>query len=112
MPGLNEVMKALGVGLPFLYAAGTYYLFHRLDMRASGPAKKAFSDWFTRRYDRSEVASAVVEVFDRVYTRPLFGWRAFLRSLALTLLTAVIFVEMFFPMIFPVARSSAILVAT
>lgn len=100
---LNELLKIVGLSLPAVYAAATYFLFHRMDLRASGAAKKAVSDWFTRRYDRVEVASAVVEVFDRVYTKPLLGWRAILRSFALSAITTAVFIELMFPAIFYIA---------
>jgi hypothetical protein len=104
--GLAEILKVVGVGTPFLYAAAVYYLFHRLDLRASGAAKKAVSEWFTRRYEKAEVASAMVEVFDRIYTRPLLGWRACLRSAIFTLAVAAVVVEVFYPVIFRIALHS------
>jgi hypothetical protein len=85
---LEEVLKLLGLGSPFIYAAGTFGLFHYLDRQASADAKKAISGWL-KLHDHGGVAIAgtLVELFDRLYPRPLLGWRAALRS---TLLTSVI----------------------
>ncbi len=90
MPGwLTELLKALGVATPVIYAAATYGFFHWLDKKASGPAKKAISGWLDpKEYDRAAVAAAIVEIFDRVYTRPLRARPAFLRSASITVLTS------------------------
>ena len=45
-----------------------------------------------RDYKSEQVASALVEVFDRIYTYPLLRWRAFLRLLLFTTVVSVIFV--------------------
>jgi hypothetical protein len=82
---LSEVLKLIGFSTPFVYAAAVYGLFHYLDEKASGPAKKAISAWLQpKEYDKTEVADAVIEIFDRLYTRPLLGWRAFFRSALFT----------------------------
>jgi hypothetical protein len=81
---------------PFVYAAAVYGLFHYLDERASGPATKAISAWLQpREYDKTAVADAMVEIFDRLYTRPLLGWRAFMRSALFTICMTVVFVYEF-----------------
>jgi hypothetical protein len=95
MSYVSEALKLLGFGTPFIYASATYGLFHYLDNRASGQAKKAISGWLQpREYDKAGVADAMVEIFDRLYTRPLFGWRALMRSAIFTIcMTAVFFYE-------------------
>jgi len=84
MPGwLTEVLKLLGFATPFVYAAATYGVFHWLDKKASGSAKSALRAWIqsdTQIY----TTNIVVGLFDRIYTYPLFRWRAFLRSAAIT----------------------------
>lgn len=99
--GLAEALKLLGFGTPCVYAAATYSFFHFLDKRASGAAKKALSGWIgSSAYDRTAAADAMVEMFDRLYTRPLLGWRAFIRSSIITLVVTGIFVyEMFWSVI-------------
>jgi hypothetical protein len=78
---LSEVLKLLGFSAPFVYAAAVYGFFHYLDQNASESAKKAISDWLQpREYHKTAVADALIEIFDRLYTRPLLGWRAFMRS--------------------------------
>jgi hypothetical protein len=76
-----DAAKLLGLGTPFVYASATYGVFHYLDGRASGQAKQAISGWFKPlEYDAPALSAAMVELFDRLYTTPLFGWRAMLRS--------------------------------
>jgi hypothetical protein len=41
-------------------------------------------------YKSEQVASALVEVFDRIYTYPLLRWRAFFRSLLYSTVVSVI----------------------
>jgi|SRR5262245_12032030 len=85
---MEEVLKHLGTPA---FATGIYIVFHYLDRVSSDEAKQAFSDWFKAKYDSSVVANALVEVFDRLYTRPLWGWEALLRSaLFTTVITAIV----------------------
>jgi hypothetical protein len=87
-----DLIKQLGFFTPFVYAAATFWFFHYLDKQASAQAKKAISGWFKPlQYDRAAVAAAIVELFDRLYTRPLLGWRAVLRSAVFTLVVTGIF---------------------
>ena len=90
---LTDVLKDLGVSpTPLIYAAAVYGLFLYLDNEASDPAKNAFVSWFKPLpYDKRAVADAVVEMFDRLYTRPLLGWRAFLRSTLFSVVLALVF---------------------
>jgi hypothetical protein len=82
---LTEALKLLGFATPFAYAAATFACFHYLDNKVSDEAKTAISKWLEpKRFDNEEVARATVEIFNRVYTRPLFAWRALLRSAAIT----------------------------
>ena len=96
MPGLAEVLKALGFATPFIYAYATYRFFHWLDTKASGPAKKAISGWLQpKEYDKAAIAAAILEILDRVYTRPLLAWRAFLRSALITITISTILIYEF-----------------
>jgi hypothetical protein len=93
MAGLDDALKLLGFGTPLIYAAATYGLFRWLDTNASDEAKAALASAVKlREYDKKQVASALVEVFDRLYTRPLFSRRAFIRSALITLLLFVIYI--------------------
>jgi hypothetical protein len=93
---LSEVLKLMGLTTPFVYAAAAYGFFHYLDKKASGPAKKAISGWLQpKEYDKTAVANAMVELFDRLYTTPLLGWRAFRRSALFTLCMSLIFLYEF-----------------
>lgn len=82
---LTEALRLLGFSTPFVYAAAVYGLFHYLDTKASGDAKRAIGVWFRPfSYDKTAVAAAIIDVFDRLYTRPLLGWTAFFRSAVFT----------------------------
>ena len=48
-------------------------------------------------YKNEQVASALVEVFDRIYTYPLLRWRAFFRSLLFTTVLSGIMLFEFVP---------------
>jgi hypothetical protein len=69
----------IGWGMPFYVAATVLALFSYLNNRASPKANKAISSWLrSRRYDQSHVSSTLVEVFDKIYTYPLWvgeRWR-------------------------------------
>jgi hypothetical protein len=93
---LGEVLKLLGFSAPFVYAAAAYGFFHYLDQNASESAKKAISDWLQpREYHKTAIADALIEIFDRLYTRPLLGWRAFMRSSLFTICLTVVFLYEF-----------------
>jgi len=87
-----EAFGQLRAAMPVAYAAMTYGIFHYLDKNASASAKKAIKSWIKPLdYDKAAVADAIVDVFDRVYSKPLFHWRAFVRSAAFSLLVISIF---------------------
>jgi hypothetical protein len=48
--------------------------------------------WWFKDYKNVQIASALVEIFDRIYTYPLLRWRAFGRSLLFTTVVSVIYV--------------------
>jgi hypothetical protein len=48
-----------------------------------------------KEYDKTAVADAMVEIFDRLYTKPLLGWRAFVRSALFTICMSAIFLYEF-----------------
>jgi hypothetical protein len=73
------------------YAALAYGLFHWLDEKASDEAKAALArTMLFKDYKNEQVASALVEVFDWIYTYPLLSWRAFFRSLLFTTVVSTI----------------------
>jgi hypothetical protein len=92
VPGwLTEVLKLLGFTTPFVYAAATYGAFHWLDKKASGPAKKALTARLQSRPPTKEtLANYALEVFDRIYSKPLWRGTAFLRSALITTAVSVI----------------------
>jgi hypothetical protein len=89
---MEKLLEHFGYTAPFIYAAAAYGLFAWLDANASDEAKCALSMTMkVRQLSTVRVASALVEVFDRIYTRPLWGWRAMLRSALFTVLITVAF---------------------
>jgi pimeloyl-ACP methyl ester carboxylesterase len=94
----SEALKLLGFGTPFIYAVATYGAFHYLDRKASEDAKQTISSWFTPlEYGTADVSSAMIELFDGLYTKPLFGWRAMLRSSCISFLLLAFFTYEFIP---------------
>jgi hypothetical protein len=91
---MEELAKQLGYNTaPFIWAALAYGLFHWLDENASDEAKAALARTMVLKdYKKEQVASALVEVFDRIYTYPLLRWRAFFRSLLFTTVVSGIYV--------------------
>jgi hypothetical protein len=73
---MEEILKKLadhfGFAAPFGYAALAYGFFIWLDKEASDEAKAALARTMSLKdYKSEQVASALVEVFDRIYTYPL-----------------------------------------
>src|ERR1700692_3295731 len=90
-PGLQEVIDFFGLGSPFLYAGTTFACFRLIEDRVSDDAKKAIGDWIGYvRNDREALATAFVEVFDLIFTSPLFTIRAFLRCAVFSVLVTVV----------------------
>jgi hypothetical protein len=89
---IGKLLENLGFAAPLLYAGATYGLFYWLDENLSDVAKAALASTMKlKNYRKEQIASALVEVFDRIYTRPLLRWRAFVRSLLFTTVVSVIF---------------------
>jgi hypothetical protein len=81
----DVVVKQWGFAVPLMYAAATYGVFRWLDKEASGAAKVALTRKLQSKPPPKEViGNFTIEVFDRVYTAPLFSWRALLRSVSIT----------------------------
>ena len=93
---LSEALQVLGFTTPFANAVMVYGIFHHLDKKAAGRAKKAISQWLqSKEYDTALAGEAMVEIFNRLYTSPLFAWRAFRRSALFTICMSVIFLYEF-----------------
>ena len=86
---MEELLKLLGLNT--IYAGAAYGFFHWLDANASDEAKAALTRTMSLKdYKSEQVASALVELFDRIYTYPLLRWRAFFRSLLFTTVVSAI----------------------
>jgi hypothetical protein len=78
---LRYANEFLGIGAAFTYAAATYGVFHFLDRSASGPAKRAFSQWISgERYQIPDFQAAVIGAFDHFYGSPLLSAKTLIRS--------------------------------
>lgn len=73
-----------------------YGLFHFLDEKASDEAKAAITGWLRpETYKKEAVATAITEIFDRIYHAPLLSSKSFFRSTAIsTTVTALFWMEM------------------
>jgi hypothetical protein len=94
---MPELLKTLaeyfGWAVPFGYAGLAYGFFLWIDKELSDEAKAALARTMSLKdYKSEQVASALVEVFDRIYTYPLLRWRAFFRSLMFTTVVSAIWV--------------------
>ena len=93
MEEIGKLLDHLGYATPLLYAGAAYRLFAWLDEDASDNAKAALASAARlRALPNEQVANALVEIFDRIYTSPLLHWRAALRSLLFTLVLTAIFI--------------------
>jgi hypothetical protein len=92
---IAKIFELIGLGSPVLYCGAVFVFFSWLDKEASKEAKSAISDWLRPiDHDREAVATAIVELFDRIYTTPLLGWRAFRRSASISsVLTLILALE-------------------
>jgi hypothetical protein len=89
---IGKLLDHLGYATPLLYAAAAYGLFHWLDENVSDEAKAALAGAMKlKETDSKQVAAALVTVFDKIYTRPIFAWRAFFRSALFTLVVTIIY---------------------
>jgi hypothetical protein len=92
MEAIGKFLEQLGYGAPVLYSGIAYGFFYWLDENLSDAAKAALaSTTKLRSYGKEQVASALVEVFDQIYTSPLLSWRAFVRSLLFTTVVSAIY---------------------
>lgn len=81
MQTIREIFGLIKLGTPIYLAGAVFSLFSYLDKRASPKATKAISSWLrSGEYNSTDVSSTLVELFDKLYTCPLWGWRAILRS--------------------------------
>lgn len=94
---MQAAIKLLGLSTPLVYASAVVWLFWWLDRKAAPQARRTVTDWFSGpTYNKTDVSRVIVEVFDLLYTRPLWGWRAILRSaLFSTILTVIVSFQLF-----------------
>jgi hypothetical protein len=90
--GLSKLVELLDLSTPLAVAIAVYGIFHFLEKRTSKEAKAALTAWLHQppHFGSREVADFVLEAFDRLFTRPLLGWRAVGRSAAWTVVVSAI----------------------
>jgi hypothetical protein len=85
-----KAYEALGLGIPFMFAAATYGFFNWLDKNASVQARRAVSGWFRgEAYAKINLSAAIVAAFDKLYTSPLLRFRTFGRSVMVSIFVYV-----------------------
>ncbi|WP_439397241.1 hypothetical protein ACRQ5Q_09105 [Bradyrhizobium sp. PMVTL-01] len=90
---LETLFEHIGYAAPFMYAAAAFYFFRWLDENASDEAKTALARTMRfKDYKNEQIASVLVEVFDRIYSYPLWRWGALSRSLLFTTAVSTIYV--------------------
>jgi len=91
-PWLTDVLKLLGLVSPFAYGYAVYQICMHFDKRGiSAKTRVTLSTWLEpKTYSPSAVSNALLALFDRVYSKPLFAWRAFRRSAVISLTIIVI----------------------
>ncbi len=94
---ISDLLRALGLATPALYASTTFVIFQWLEANASTEAKAAISEWLrSKPTDPLAVGTAIVELFDRVYTPRLASLRALLRSMSITIIvSAILYYELY-----------------
>src|SRR6516165_10867611 len=93
---MKELADLLGFGAPFIAAAGIYGLFMFLDSKASAPAKAAIVSWMDgEQYSNFDVKRAILSSFNSIYGQRLFSVKAFLRSAALSICVALIYLALY-----------------
>src|SRR6266436_2462612 len=86
------------LGSPWVYAALIYVSFRFLDGQVSSEAQLAISSILQRKeFDHKAAGTAIVELFDRIYTSRLLSRRAFIRSAFFTLVASAIFLYETYP---------------
>lgn len=83
---MEKALQIVGFGTPFISAAATFWVFQWLDRNASARATRSVSAWLkSSPLKQLDVGDATISLFDRVYSFPLFGRRAFYRSAIISL---------------------------
>lgn len=107
MVTVKEWLNVLGFGTPFLYAGSIYMLGRFLEKHASPASKKTLAEWLKGRlYTNADVAALLTEVFDRIYSKPLWGWKAILRSAVISVILTVVVAVQLFPLLISIALFS------
>lgn len=98
MAYIQHLLRLMELGRPFYYAAAVFFLFRYLDKKASWKANKAASQWIrSNDYTAADAKGVLVELFDRLYTSPLWSFRAIARSITLSAIFTILTVNLLYP---------------
>ncbi len=90
---MNALIKILGLSAPLAAALVIYGLFRFLDRKASSAANRAIVAWMKgEKYRRLDLETVVINSFDHLYGKPLFGLNAFVRCAGISALAIVIYI--------------------
>ena len=90
MEAVGKLLDYFGYATPLLFATAAYGLFYWLDENTSDEAKAAVTSTMqSKGIEGDRIISALLEIFDRIYTYPLWSKRAFGRSMLLTIVAVV-----------------------
>jgi hypothetical protein len=91
MEAIGKLLEHLGYATPALYAAAAYGLFHWLDENTSDQANVAITSAMqSKGLNADRIVSALLEIFDQIYTHPLWSKRAFRRSVLFTVAASLV----------------------
>jgi hypothetical protein len=89
---LEKAFDALGLAAEFGPAAATYIIFLWLDRKSSDEARASIATWTRGDAHRAgDLTYAIVSIFDRIYSHPIFSFRVFRRSMLITTVTFLIY---------------------
>jgi hypothetical protein len=82
---MDKFFDLVGLRVPFILGAGTYGIFWWLDSNASDEVTQVISSRLHGRSEhKSDLGNIIINAFDRIYTSPLWSFRAFRRSAAIS----------------------------
>jgi hypothetical protein len=88
----KHLFDLVGLGSTTALVAMTYWAFRFLDKEASPRARRALSAWIQgRAFAPIDIRSAIVAMFDHLYSNPLFSIRGFARSSGISMAIYIAF---------------------
>jgi hypothetical protein len=86
-----ELFTLLGLGVPLSLGATTYGIFWWLDNNIADEHSQAISSWLNgRSANKPDLGNLIIYAIDRIYTSPLWSFRAFRRSAAISTIAWIV----------------------